>query len=183
MFWRVLVAIDFHSFFFFFFLLWKSMATNNCLVTKISKYLLLCSTEERNSYRFETTWQKFHFGWTIPLNVDSDKHRRSCTCWHMSWLEEFACHHKNVNICSYHEKHQLYQTKSISTPILYCSFTSPCTQTQLSRDSIRGRRWTTPGKWIREIITQNIAVTPEPEEGRIQMQSDHLNNNNDNNIN
>jgi len=30
----------------------------NCLVT----HLLMCSAEERNSYRFGTTWwQKFHF--------------------------------------------------------------------------------------------------------------------------
>ncbi len=38
-----------------------------------SKYLPLCSAEQRNSYRFETTWgwvnndRIFIFGWTIPL--------------------------------------------------------------------------------------------------------------------
>ncbi len=43
-----------------------------CLPTK---YLLLCSTEERKSYWFETTWgwvnddRIFIYGWTIPLSV------------------------------------------------------------------------------------------------------------------
>ncbi len=37
-----------------------------------SKYLLLCSAEQRNSYRFGTNWgwvndRIFIFGWTIPL--------------------------------------------------------------------------------------------------------------------
>jgi len=40
-----------------------------------SKYLRLCSTEERNSYRFGTAWgwvnddNIFIFGWTIPLRM------------------------------------------------------------------------------------------------------------------
>ncbi len=40
-----------------------------------SKYLPLCSAEQRHSYRFETTWgwvnddRIFIFGWTIPLSV------------------------------------------------------------------------------------------------------------------
>ncbi len=39
-----------------------------------SKYLPLCSVEQRNSYGFGTTWgwvnddRKFIFGWTIPLS-------------------------------------------------------------------------------------------------------------------
>ncbi len=39
-----------------------------------SKYLPLCSAEQRNSYRFGTTWgwvnddRIFIFGWTIPLS-------------------------------------------------------------------------------------------------------------------
>ncbi len=38
-----------------------------------SEYLPLCSTEQRNSYRFGTTWgwvnddRNKNFGWTIPL--------------------------------------------------------------------------------------------------------------------
>jgi len=41
------------------------MATVNFLVTdNFSKYLILCLAEEKNSYRFGTTWI---FGWTIPL--------------------------------------------------------------------------------------------------------------------
>ena len=42
-----------------------------------SKYLLLCSEEERNSYRFKTTWGRvnddrmFIFGWTVPLMTDA----------------------------------------------------------------------------------------------------------------
>lgn len=39
-----------------------------------SKCLLFCLTEERNSYRFRTTWgwgtdRKFIFGWTVPLTT------------------------------------------------------------------------------------------------------------------
>ncbi len=40
-----------------------------------SKYLSLCSAEQRNPYRFGTTWggvnddRIFIFGWTIPLKV------------------------------------------------------------------------------------------------------------------
>ncbi len=40
-----------------------------------SKYLPLCSAEQRNSYRFGTTWgwvnddRIFIFGWTIPLRT------------------------------------------------------------------------------------------------------------------
>ncbi len=39
-----------------------------------SKYLSLCSAEQRNSYRFGTTWgwvndRIFIFGWTIPLRL------------------------------------------------------------------------------------------------------------------
>ncbi len=41
-----------------------------------SKYLPLCSAEQRNSYRFGTTWgwvnddRIFIFGWTISLSID-----------------------------------------------------------------------------------------------------------------
>jgi len=48
---QLTVAIYFHSIF----LLWKSMAAVNCLLAFFKKYLHLCSTEERNSYRFGTT--------------------------------------------------------------------------------------------------------------------------------
>ncbi len=39
-----------------------------------SKYLPLCSAEQRNEYRFGTTWEWvndriFIYGWTIPLNA------------------------------------------------------------------------------------------------------------------
>jgi len=40
-----------------------------------SKYVILCSAEERNSYRFGTTWVWvnddiiFILGWTIPLSI------------------------------------------------------------------------------------------------------------------
>lgn len=45
---ELLVAIDFHS---IFFSIWKSVATNNCLVTKIYSSVL----RRRNEYGFETT--------------------------------------------------------------------------------------------------------------------------------
>ncbi len=40
---QLLVAIDFHSIYFFiFYLLWKSVATSNCLVTNILQNIFLC---------------------------------------------------------------------------------------------------------------------------------------------
>jgi len=42
--------------------------------SRFSKYLPLCSSEERYSYSFATTWGRvnddriFIFGWSIPLN-------------------------------------------------------------------------------------------------------------------
>ncbi len=60
----------------FFFLLWKSMVPQKQPGYKLSsKYLPLCSAEQRHSYRFRTTWGRvnddriFIFGWTIPLSV------------------------------------------------------------------------------------------------------------------
>ncbi len=55
----------------FFFLLWKSMVPQNSLITN---FLPLCSAEQRNSFRFGSTWgwvndRIFIFGWTIPLTV------------------------------------------------------------------------------------------------------------------
>jgi len=50
----------------------KSMGPGLWLLT-FFKCLLLCSAEDRNSYRFGTTWEWVHddrikiFWWTIPL--------------------------------------------------------------------------------------------------------------------
>jgi len=59
--------IDFHSMFFP-----KSMGYINCLITDILHNIILCSAEEYNSYRFETTWGWVHdytifIKLTIPL--------------------------------------------------------------------------------------------------------------------
>ncbi len=66
------VAIDFHSIF-------SYMEVNGCSqlfsYQCSSKHLLLCSTEEKNSYRFGETWgwvnddRLFIFGWTVPLRA------------------------------------------------------------------------------------------------------------------
>ncbi len=76
-FWRMWVTeqfwgtIDFHSIFF------PAMEVNGAPKQPgyklFSKYLPLCLAEQRNSYRFGTTWgwvnddRIFIFGWTIPL--------------------------------------------------------------------------------------------------------------------
>ncbi len=78
-FWRMwkteqfLGTIDFHSIFF------PSMEVNGAPkqpgYKRSSKYLPLCSTEQRNSYRFGTNWgwvnddRMFNFGWTIPSSL------------------------------------------------------------------------------------------------------------------
>ncbi len=64
-------TIDFHSIFF------PTMEVNGAPKQPVyklsSKYLPLCSAEQRNSYRFGPTWgwvnddRIFIFGWTIPL--------------------------------------------------------------------------------------------------------------------
>ncbi len=66
-------TIDFHSIFF------PTMEVNGAPKQPgyklSSKYLPLCSAEQRHSYRFGTTWgwvnddRIFIFGWTIPLMV------------------------------------------------------------------------------------------------------------------
>ncbi len=59
-----------------------------------SKYLPLCSAEQRNSYKFGTTWgwvnddRIFIFGWTIPLSVHV--YRRKALCVSLR-LNESAC--------------------------------------------------------------------------------------------
>ncbi len=70
-------TIDFHSIFF------PTMEVNGAPKQPgyklSSKYLPLCSAEQRNSYRFGTTWGRvnddriFIFGWTIPLRCEN--------CW------------------------------------------------------------------------------------------------------
>ncbi len=66
-------TIDFHSIFF------PTMEVNGAPKQPdyklSSKYLPLCSAEQRNSYRFGTTWgwvnddRIYIFGWTIPLTA------------------------------------------------------------------------------------------------------------------
>ncbi len=64
----------------FFFLLWKSMVPQKQPGYKLLQNIFL---EQRNSYRFGTTWggvnddRIFIFGWTIPLTA-SDSLRRRC---------------------------------------------------------------------------------------------------------
>jgi len=62
-------------------ILWKSMESINCFGYPYSSKYSLCSTEERNSSRFGTTWDWVHnnkmfiFGWTIPLRLVIDLSR------------------------------------------------------------------------------------------------------------
>ncbi len=75
----------------------NAMRTNNCLVTHIIQYTILCSAEERNSYRFGTTlgWVNddsiFIFGWTIPLTKYTckaktyTKYLSVCLCLYSTW--------------------------------------------------------------------------------------------------
>ncbi len=80
---QLLVTIDFLSIFFS--IQGKSMSIINYLVKHtVQKYILLCLTEDRNSYRFGTTWGWVNdnrikiFGWTIPLR---SKVRFSSNAW------------------------------------------------------------------------------------------------------
>ncbi len=67
-----------------------------------SKYLPLCSAEQRNSYRFGTTWGRVNddriyiFGWTIPLI--SKRSTIGWGCWHFSMiLKEFSGAHRGCD--------------------------------------------------------------------------------------
>ncbi len=84
---------DFHSIFF------PTMEVNGALKQPgyklSSKYLPLCSAEQRHSYRFGTTWgwvnddRIFIFGWTIPLmfmSPPSGEHWATMVC--MAELQE-----------------------------------------------------------------------------------------------
>ncbi len=69
---QLMVAIDFHG---IFPILWKSMAAVNCFVTNILQNILfLCSTEERNSHRFGTTWNNDRISFLVnhPFNKRFD---------------------------------------------------------------------------------------------------------------
>ncbi len=76
-------TIDFHSNFFF-----PTMEVNVAPkqpgYKRSSKYLPLCSAEQRNSYRFGTTWGWvnydiiFIFGWTIPLSLNNISDQTYC---------------------------------------------------------------------------------------------------------
>ncbi len=67
----LMAAIDFHNIFF------PTMEVNfNQQLFGSSEYLLLWSTEERNSHNFGPTWGRminedniFILGWTIPLRL------------------------------------------------------------------------------------------------------------------
>ncbi len=70
---QFLGTIDFHSIFF------PTMEVNGAPKQPgyklSSKYLPLCSAEQRNSYKFGTTWGWVNddriliFGWTVPLST------------------------------------------------------------------------------------------------------------------
>ncbi len=86
-------------------ILWKSLGTN-CLVTHSSKWHL-CSTEERNSFRFKTTWEWinddriFIFGRTIPLMLI--KHKEKCRSLLLTEKLKYSCFNKNqciIDVCT-----------------------------------------------------------------------------------
>jgi len=53
---QTVIAIDWLPYCFYFtYLLWKSTSAINCWVTS---HPLLCSTEDRKSHRFGTTWEQ-----------------------------------------------------------------------------------------------------------------------------
>ncbi len=75
------------------------MATSNCFVTHIIQKHLLCSTEERNEYRFATTWgwvndnNIFIFGRTIPLNSSWFTKTKSVARNSIVWVAGLSAFH------------------------------------------------------------------------------------------
>ncbi len=60
---------------------WKSVATVNCLVTTILQNNLFCVQQKKDTHtgleqvRVSKWWQKFHFGWSIPLKFNLQVYR------------------------------------------------------------------------------------------------------------
>ncbi len=58
------------------FILWKSMATVNCLVTNILQNIIFCDEQMKENQRVKSEgskwWQDFHFWLNYPFN--SHKH-------------------------------------------------------------------------------------------------------------
>jgi len=75
-----------------------------------SKYLIMCSAEEINSYRFETTWEWvndiFILKWTIPLN-------------YIRQLKDITTHFTNLECNNKHDGIKL--CKTIQVTLYNCS--------------------------------------------------------------
>ncbi len=104
-----------------------------------AKHLLLCSTEERMSYRFGMTWANEHiFGWTIPfmdvkeflLFVREDRSGEICfQCFHVKhgldgWYRSPLCVNKRNNgVCVCVSTYSYVQWKHIYTNHVKSSLT------------------------------------------------------------
>ncbi len=104
-----------------------------------AKHLLLCSTEERMSYRFGMTWENEHiFGWTIPfmdvkeflLFVREDRSGEICfQCFHVKhgldgWYRSPLCVNKRNNgVCVCVSTYSYVQWKHIYTNHVKSSLT------------------------------------------------------------
>lgn len=91
---RLTVAIGFY---YIFSILWRSMATVNCLVASILQNIFFCA-QQMNSCRFGTTWgrewQNFHFWWTVPLRIRG-WHTYCKISLEISWNEQHVPHFKS----------------------------------------------------------------------------------------
>ncbi len=90
-----------------------------------SKYLPLCSAEQRHSYRFGTTWgwvndTIFIFGWTVPFKfkishhneTDLDLHIYLMQCFpNLSWRTPSPAHF----VCVPYQTHPIHVLQSLLT--------------------------------------------------------------------
>ncbi len=116
-------TIDFHS------ILFPTMEVN-CSPKQpgyklSSEYLPLCSAEQRNSYRFGTTWgwvnddRIFIFGWTVPLNVKKSDiifyNRTGVKTAFVLGFNRYIDKHQVTLLLFYHVFVDLYITMNISS--------------------------------------------------------------------
>ncbi len=127
-----------------------------------SKYLLLCSTEERNSYRFGTTWG-WENRWTVPLSWCSGEW---CLCQCVMLLTGVCSRgHTWSRPCCYWPS----RLRSIapSSPAPQSPFRLSCCHGNWSRDTAnyrkrRHRCWTGWARWETRVRRHWVTLQHEP---------------------
>ncbi len=139
-------TIDFHSIFF------PTMEVNGAPkqpgYKRSSKYLPLCSAEQRNWYRFGSTWgwvnddRIFIFGWTIPLSVErSERHHQLQDTIPQHCGESTTGRRSEWVLLQVWKKHHSHLLQPPLSPLLhYRSGKMMCVRSSREKEGTRPRR-------------------------------------------